>query len=69
MRLRPMQTYKALIFDMNQLIRWEPIEATDDIAAVNAVPACREAGKIEIWRDTARLATIRCADQRTRLIR
>lgn len=66
-RSPPMPTYKALIFDMNRLIRWEAVEAADDLSAVNAIPTCREAGRIEIWRGSTRLATIKCADPRLHL--
>ncbi len=45
-----MPSYKVLVFSTNQLVRWEEIEAPDDLAAINAVPACAETGKIEVWR-------------------
>ncbi|HEV2080137.1 MAG TPA: hypothetical protein VGR19_09635 [Allosphingosinicella sp.] len=47
----------------NQLVRWDTIEAPDDLAAVNAAPPCEEGGKIEIWRDDRRLAKITCVGQ------
>jgi hypothetical protein len=64
-----MPAYKALIFDMNQLVRWEPIEAADDVTAVTAVPDCGEAGRIEVWRGSVRLATIRCAESAIQAMR
>jgi hypothetical protein len=57
-------SYKVLVFSTNQLLRWETIAAPDDIAAVNAVPACEEAGKIEVWRGDRRLAQIKCVGGR-----
>ena len=58
-----MPTYKVLILSANQLVRWDTIEAPDDLAAVNAAPPCEEGGKIEIWRDDRRLAKITCVGQ------
>ena len=55
-----MPTYKVLIFNANQLDRWETFEADDDLAAVNAAPPCEEGGKIEVWRADTRLAKINC---------
>jgi hypothetical protein len=60
-----MPTYKALVFDRNRLISWQPIEAADPIAAVKAaVPDCARATKVEIWHGNVRLATVKCADER-----
>lgn len=59
-----MPSYKVLIFSTNQLVRWETIEAPDDIAAVTSLPACGEAAKIELWRDDRRLAQVKCAGGR-----
>jgi len=53
-------SYKVLVFSSSQLIRWETIEAPDDIAAVNAAPVYGEAGKVEVWRNDRRLAKIKC---------
>lgn len=60
-----MPAYKILIFNSNQLIRWETVDAPDDLAAVNSAPSCDEAGKIEVWRNDRRLAKIKCIGRRT----
>lgn len=62
-RSRAVPVYKALVFDMNELSRWEPIEAADDLAAVRAVPRCEGATKIELWRDDVRIAIIKCFEE------
>ena len=68
-RLAAMSEYKALIFDMNQLVRWASVEAPDDLTAIRSIPKCDEAAKIELWRDDLRLATIRCAANEVRKFR
>lgn len=55
-----MPTYKVLLFSANQLERWESIEASDDLAAISAVPPSEEGSKIEVWRGNTRLARINC---------
>lgn len=58
-----MPVYKALVFDLSELSKWELIEAADDLAAVRAVPRCEGASKIELWRDDVRIATIKCYEE------
>lgn len=59
-----MPSYKAIIFDLNELSRWEPIEAADDLSAIGSLPQCEGATRIELWRDDVRIASIKCIEER-----
>ncbi len=54
-----MPTYRLLFFRGHQLDRWETLNAATPLEAVELAAQQQSEGPVELWSDTARIASFR----------